>query len=177
MSTFTGAAGRMLIALIFIVAGLAKLGDLAGTNTAIVAVGMPSGLALPAALFEAGAGILLALGVFQRIVSLALIAFTALTTVLFHNNFSDPAQATMALKNLAIIGGLLLVFAHGYMAWGFNAYRQAHASDRAAREAEARVHAAELRAARAEGTAAGTTVVTDTNADGVTEVGKRRWWS
>lgn len=176
MSTFTGAAGRMLIALIFIVAGLLKLGDLPGTEAAIVAVGMPSGLALPAALFEAGAGILLALGVFQRIVSLALIGFVALTTVLYHNNFSDPTQATMALKNLAIIGGLLLVFAHGYMTWGFEAYRRAQSSDRAARAAEERVHAAELRAARAEGTAAGTTVVTDTNADGVPETGERRWW-
>lgn len=36
-----------------------------------------------------------------------LIAFVAIVTVIMHNNFGDPAQATHALKNLAISGGIL----------------------------------------------------------------------
>lgn len=36
-----------------------------------------------------------------------LIAFTALATVLFHNNFQIPLNVIMSLKNLAIIGGLI----------------------------------------------------------------------
>lgn len=179
MSMFTGALGRILISIIFIVSGLYKLGDLPGTEAAIIGAGMPSGLAMPAAVFELSAGVLLALGFMQRLVSLALIVFTALVTVLYHKNFADPVQAALAMKNLAIIGGLLLVFAHGYMAWTFKAFDSANARQRELMAERERAHAAELRAVRAEagtaGTPAGTAVVTDVNRDGVPEV-RRRWW-
>ena len=125
------------------------------------------------------AGILLALGFMQRIVSLALMVFTALVSVLYHQNLTDPVQSAMFMKNLAIIGGLLLVFAHGYMAWGFKAYRNADAAHRETLAAQERAHAAELRAARAEvaSSAASTgTVVTAVDGDGIAEVRPRRWW-
>lgn len=183
MTMLTGTIGRILISLIFIASGLFKFMDLAGTEAAIVGVGMPSGMALPAAVFELSAGVLLALGFMQRIVSLALIVFTAMVTVLYHKNFADPVQGAMFMKNVAIIGGLMLVFAHGYMAWGYKAWSSADASRRDALAAQERAHAAELRAARAEVAANNAvdpvttnTVVTDVDGDGVPEVRRRRWW-
>lgn len=37
----------------------------------------------------------------------ALVAFTVLATLLVHRNIADPMQLVMALKNVAIIGGIL----------------------------------------------------------------------
>ena len=53
-----------------------------------------------------------------RWVALALAGFTAVATVLFHNYWAMPAeqqmvQQLMFMKNLSIVGGLLMVFAFG----------------------------------------------------------------
>jgi putative oxidoreductase len=91
-----------------------------------------------------------------------LAVFTAFATLFFHNQFTDPVQGAMAMKNLAIIGGLLLVIAHSQMWWSYDAIRRARRDDRVAtkathdsesrvRDAEARAHEAELRVARLEG--------------------------
>jgi putative oxidoreductase len=59
------------------------------------------------------AGLAIILGYRVGLASAALIAFTAATTITAHSNFSDPMQLTAALKNLAIIGGLLYLMAYG----------------------------------------------------------------
>ena len=79
-----------------------------------------------------------------RLTSLALAAFTLLTIFFFHNQFGDQAQQTAALKNLAIAGGLLAVFAYGQVRGTFDHMR-----------AQSKVQKAELRAAHAEGKAEG----------------------
>ncbi len=45
--------------------------------------------------------------------SATLIGFTILATLTAHMDFSDPMQQTQALKNLAIIGGLLYIMSYG----------------------------------------------------------------
>lgn len=187
MSTIAAVIGRILLAILFIVSGIGKLFDLPATNAALIGISM-GGMALAVALFEVIAGLCLALGLMTRLASLALIAFTALATLFFHNNFTDPVQSAMALKNLSIIGGLFLVFAHSQMWYGWDAMRRERRGELAARHAEERLHAAELRAAKAEGLAAGThtgtagtassrgTVLTDIDGDGVPEARRRRWF-
>ena len=102
---------RVLIALVFIMAGIGKLADSASTAAYIEsATPLPGILALPTGVFELGAGLVLVSGRYLKLTSLALIAFTALATVLFHNNLAEQMQMVMALKNLAIIGGLLLLY-------------------------------------------------------------------
>lgn len=161
MSAVAAAIGRVLIALIFISSGVSKLLTLSETNTMITAAGLPGGLALPTAIFELAAGLFLALGSLTRIVSILLAGFTALTILFFHNQVTDPMQAAMAMKNIAIIGGLLVVFAYGQMRWSYDHMRAARRNEEvtrqnelAARDADARAHDAELRAARAEAVAA-----------------------
>lgn len=187
MSTVAAVIGRILLAILFIVSGAGKLFDLPGTNAALGGIGM-GGLALAVGLFEVIAGLCLALGLMTRLASLALIVFTALATLFFHNNFTDPVQGAMALKNLSIIGGLFLVFAHSQMWYGWDAMRRERRGELAARHAEERLHEAELRAAKAEGLVAGSrsvaagaassrgAVVTDVDRDGVPEVRRRRWF-
>jgi putative oxidoreductase len=125
--------GRLMLALIFIVAGAAKLADIAGTGQYMASVGLPANLALPAALFELIAGICLALGIFTRIFSLLLAGFCLLTALLFHRETADPMQATMAMKNIAMAGGYLCLFAYGQAAWSLDAMRQRR-KDEAARQ-------------------------------------------
>lgn len=161
MSAVAAAIGRILIALIFIFSGANKLITLNETNAMITAAGLPGGLALPTAIFELVTGLFLALGILTRLVSILLAGFTALTILFFHNQVTDPMQAAMAMKNIAIIGGLLVVFAYGQMRWSYDHMRAARRNEEvvrqneiAARDADARAHDAELRAARAEAVAA-----------------------
>jgi len=90
----------------------------------------------------------------------------------------DPVQGAMALQYIAIIGGLLLAFAHSQM-WGhYYAIRSERRGEEAARDAERRLHEAELRATRAEAlaeTAHGDTVVTDVDHVDRPVVRRRRW--
>jgi putative oxidoreductase len=181
VSKIAAIIGRLLIALIFIFSGAGKLMDIGATETLMVAAGLPSGLAIPTALFELLAGLCLAAGFMVRLVALLLAAFTALTILFFHAH-----DAIMALKNLAIIGGLALAFAHSQMWSHYYAIRSERRGELAARTSEERVRDAELRAARAEARAdalerggAATayeprTVVTDVNGDGIPEVRRRR---
>lgn len=121
MSIIAAIVGRLLLALLFVLAGLGKLMDPAGTAEYIASTTrLPGTLAMPIGLFELIAGIFLALGFMTRLTALLLAGFTLLTVVFFHNQFGDQMQQTLALKNIAIVGGLLVVFAHGHMRGTFD---------------------------------------------------------
>ena len=126
--------GRIMLALIFIVSGAIKLGDPSATVTALTSVGFPASLALPSILFELVGGIMIALGIFTRIMSLVFAAFCLLTALLFHSETADPTQAAMAMKNIAIAGGFLCLVAYEGKSWSLDHYRA-----RKRREADARV--------------------------------------
>jgi putative oxidoreductase len=128
--------GRFFLALIFIISGTMKLTDISGTGTYMASVGLPSGLALPAALFEVIGGLMIVFGVFTRLTALVFAAFCLLTALLFHSETADPIQAAMAFKNIAIAGGFLCLFAYDQKSWSFDSYRT-----RKRREADAQVAA------------------------------------
>jgi putative oxidoreductase len=113
--------GRTLLALIFIIAGWGKFMGLAGTAGYIASVGLPFPmvLAVAAVAIELIGGIALLVGFHARLAAWILIVFTALATVFFHAAWSDPLQQGMALKNLAMIGGLLYVAKFGPGMWAF----------------------------------------------------------
>lgn len=140
MATLAAIIGRLCIAVLFVMAGIGKLMDPAGTAQYIATTtGLPPSLAVPTGIFEIVGGLLLALGFMTRLVSIVLAGFVALATLLFHYQITDPQQSVMALKNLAIFGGLLMVFAYGQVSWRMGTWKE-----RAAR------HDAEIAAARAE---------------------------
>lgn len=187
MSKITAIVGRLLIAIIFIVSGIGKLADPSGAWQMLSSVGLPPSLAIPTGVFELVAGLMLAAGFAVRLVSLALFVFVAFATLFFHNRFTDPLQSVMALKNLAIMGGLMLAFAHSQMWSHYYGMTRQRKGEIAARDAEKRAHDAELRAARAEGAMAaqGTARVpvdrngdgyADSNVDSLPTTGRRRWF-
>ena len=150
MSKIAAIIGRILIAFIFIVSGITKLTQVAGTEQMLQSAGLPGGLAIPVGAFELIVGAMLAIGFAVRLASLLLFVFVGLTIIIAHSQVTDPMQAAMAMKNLAIMGGLLLAFAHSQMWSHYYAIDRERKGELAARDAERRAHDAELRAARAE---------------------------
>jgi putative oxidoreductase len=112
--------GRVLMALLFVPAGISKIAGFAGTVGYIATKGMPlpEVMAAGAIIVEAGGGLALLVGFKTRWVALALAAFTVAAGLIFHNFWAASAdqqmiQSIMFFKNLAIAGGLLFVAAFG----------------------------------------------------------------
>lgn len=106
---------RILLALIFILAGLNKFGNIAGTAGYIGSVGLPMGtlLAWATAIFEVVAGIAILIGFQTKLAAWALALFCIVAAVIFHNNFGDQIQMILFMKNLAIAGGFLALSVSG----------------------------------------------------------------
>lgn len=153
MSAIASFLGRLMLALLFILAGLGKIIDPSGAQQMLQSVGLQSWLALPTGIFEVAAGLCLALGLMTRLSAILLCGFTLLATLFFHREVADPVQQAMALKNIAIAGGLLVVFAYGQMHWSYDRMRLRRRGEIDTADANARAHEAELRAAHAEGRA------------------------
>ncbi len=114
------AIGRVLVVAIFIWSGFGKLMNPAGAASAIAGKGLPQPqvLAYLTIAAELGLGILVAVGYQARLAALALAAFTLVTIFYFHDFWhmtGDAARTNMiqAMKNLSIIGGLLMIAAIG----------------------------------------------------------------
>lgn len=164
MATLAAIIGRLCLAALFVLAGVGKVMDPAGTAQYIASTtSLPASLALPAGIFEIAAGLLLAIGFMTRLVAIALAAFVALVTLLFHYQITEPFQAQMALKNLAIFGGLLMVFAYGQVSWRISTWKELAAR-----------HDAEVALARAEGRAAGAEHAQPVVVGGAAPVAERR---
>ena len=155
MNMIVAAIGRILLSLIFIVSGASKLFDPAATEAMITGAGLPAGLAIPTGAFELIGGIAIALGFMTRLFSILLAGFCLATALFFHRNFTDPMQAAMALKNVAIAGGFLCLFAHSQMRWSYDSMRLTRKAEIAERDGATKVHDAEIRAAAAEARADG----------------------
>ena len=174
MSTVAAFIGRVLIALLFVVSGVLKLGNPGPVAGMLESSGLPAGLTFPVALFEIVVGIALAIGIMTRLAAILLAGFTALTILFFHNQFYDPTQLTNILMHGALLGGLLGIFAHSQMWWSYDSLRRRRAEDLAKhdRDAAERVHEAELRAARAEGRVDGV----DPAVPAVETAPRRKWF-
>lgn len=122
--------GRLLLAALFLPAGVAKIGGYAGTVGYIASKGLPLPEvgALVAIMVEVGGGLALIAGFGTRFAALGLALFTLAASVVFHNYWALPAdqqmvQQLMFFKNIAVVGGLLTLAAWGAGAWGLDARR------------------------------------------------------
>jgi putative oxidoreductase len=121
----TSLAGRILLAAIFLLSGISKISDPAGTIGYITVVGLPfPPLSYGAAVvIEILGSIALILGFQTRIVALILALFSLATALAFHNNLSDLNQFIHFFKNVAMAGGLLQVVAFGAGRFSLDARR------------------------------------------------------
>jgi len=124
-------AGRLLLAALFLPAGLGKITGFAGTVGYITSVGlpMPTVAAAVAVLVEVGGGLALIAGFGTRLAALVLALFTLVASFFFHAYWNVPAeqafvQQLMFFKNVGVVGGLFVLVAHGAGAWSLDAKRQ-----------------------------------------------------
>ncbi len=142
--------GRVLFVFVFILSGVQKLLDVQGTADQIAAKVMLPGamtaytpqleaatglttpymLAILVIAVEIGAALMIAANLGARTGAVLLILFTLAATWYFHPFWSMEGadrQANMiqALKNLSLIGGLLIIFAVGSWRPGYDRYAEA----------------------------------------------------
>lgn len=105
--------GRVLIAIMFIMSGLQKMGSIEGTAGYIASVGLPGFLVYPTILLEVVGGLAVLIGYQTRIAALLLAGFTVLAGLLFHFQPDNQMQMISFMKNLSIAGGFLFLVAYG----------------------------------------------------------------
>ena len=115
--------GRALIAAIFLIAGLNKIGGYAGTQGYMEAMGVPGALLPLVIALEVGGAIAIILGYHTRLFAFLLAGFSIVSALLFHRALGDQMQSILFLKNLAIAGGFLFLLAQGAGAWSLDAQR------------------------------------------------------
>jgi len=113
-------AGRVLLALMFILSGFDKLSHLQDTATYFTGVGLPAPMivAVLVGLLELLGGLAIATGFKARLAALVLALFTLGTSLVAHRYWSMPADQQMVqqllfMKNLSVAGGLLVLAAMG----------------------------------------------------------------
>jgi putative oxidoreductase len=105
---------RLLLAQIFLLSGSSKMGaGYAGIQGYMTSMGVPGALLPLVIALEVAGGLALVIGLWTRWAALALAAFTLVAGLIFHHNFADQVQMIMLMKNLAITGGLLMLYVHG----------------------------------------------------------------
>ena len=106
---------RILMSAIFIWSGIGKITNPVGTQEYMSAYGMrfTSVLLIVVVAVEILGGLSLLLGIKPRYGAIALALFLIPATFIFHTDFSDQIQQIMFMKNLAMLGGLLMLIQHG----------------------------------------------------------------
>ena len=113
LAALTEIGGRFLLASLFLVAGIGKIGTYSETVAYMASGGLPEAILPLVVVIEILGAIAIVLGWKTRAVAVLLAAFTLLAAFIFHRNFADPIQMINFLKNVAIAGGLLLLAANG----------------------------------------------------------------
>ena len=106
---------RILLSALFIWSAINKISNPAGTQQYMTANGLPlvGLLYLATVVVELGGGLSVLLGYKARYGAIALALFLIPATLVFHTNFADQMQQIAFMKNLALIGGLLMIVQYG----------------------------------------------------------------
>ncbi|MEQ1938689.1 DoxX family protein [Mesorhizobium sp. CN5-321] len=113
---------RILISILFILAGFGKLTAISATAGWFGSIGlpMPTVTTVVVGLVELLGGISVLVGFQTRIAAIVLAVFTLVATAVAHLDFSQAGNALMLQKNLGITGGLLLLAVLGAGAYSID---------------------------------------------------------
>ena len=119
-------AARICLCIIFINSGIGKIFGFAGTAEMMAGQGLP----IPQVLlvftiaFQLLGGFSLLFGYKVKIGSLLLILFLIPATLVFHNPIANPDELNAFLKNIGLIGGLLMTMYAGAGALAVDTYTE-----------------------------------------------------
>lgn len=131
----TTLAGRFLLAVIFVLSGFGKLTSLSGTAGFMAHAGMAQSIVYPALLasiaIELGFGLLIMIGYKARIAAIVIFLWFIPVTIMFHilpyreavahgDKMGAMMQQINYMKNISIMGGLLLLAGFGSGAWSLD---------------------------------------------------------
>ena len=102
--------GRLLLSMIFIFSGFTKITGYAATQGYMEVPGMLLPLVIAVELLG---GIAILLGLKARLVAILMAGFSIVSALLFHQFWIDESQMNPFMKNIAMAGGFLMIFAHG----------------------------------------------------------------
>jgi putative oxidoreductase len=109
----TELAGRILLAVLFLLSGFGKLAAYGATAAYMSSVGVPGRLLPVVIATEVVGALAIIVGWKTRTVAVLLAGFSLLTAITFHRNFADQMQMISFLKDVSIAGGFLLLVANG----------------------------------------------------------------
>ncbi|SJN16101.1 DoxX family protein [Psychrobacter sp. JB385] len=113
LQSLSAPIGRLLLSLIFIFSGFNKITGYAATQGYMESMGVP-GMLLPLVIaLELFGGIAILLGFKARVIAVLFVGFNIVSALLFHQFWIDASQMNPFMKNIAIAGGFLMIFAHG----------------------------------------------------------------
>ena len=115
LQKYTPLVARTFLAVIFIYTGIGKAMSFAATQQQIAGAGLPLAplVTVGAIAFEILGGLSLVLGFKPKVGAILLLLFLIPATLVFHNPLVDSGELIQFMKNLAIIGGLLMIVAFG----------------------------------------------------------------
>ncbi|MEP9371188.1 DoxX family protein [Mesorhizobium sp. KR1-2] len=117
--------GRILLSIMFILAGFGKLTNIAGTAGYFASYNlpMPTATAVIIGLVELVGGLAILIGFQTRIAAWVLAIFSVAAALVAHMNWADVMQLINFQKNLAIAGGFLVLASFGPGAYSVDARR------------------------------------------------------
>lgn len=113
LENYSSLIGRILISVIFLMAGFSKIPGYEATQGYMEAMGVPGALLPLVIVTEIVGAIAIIVGYKTRIAAFLLAGFSLISAMLFHFNFADQTQSILFMKNLAIAGGFLFLLANG----------------------------------------------------------------
>ena len=105
--------GRILISTLFLVNGLSKINNYENTIIWMESFNLPGFFLVPAIVLEIVAPIFVIIGFKTKVAAASISLFCLATAIIFHSDFSDQAQLTAFLKNIALSGGFIFLVVNG----------------------------------------------------------------
>lgn len=113
MDNYIKLIGRLLMAQVYLIAGISKITGYTGTQAYMSSMGVPGALLPLVIALEIGGSLALVIGWGTRWAAFALAGFTLAAALIFHHNFGDQIQQIIFMCNLAMAGGLFILAASG----------------------------------------------------------------
>jgi len=105
--------GRILLSALFLIEGIGKIFMQENVVMYMEDYGVPGMLFIPTVVVEILFPLFLIIGYKTRLTALVMALFTFTVAIIFHTDFTEGTQLVFFLKDLAIAGGFMIIFAYG----------------------------------------------------------------
>ena len=105
--------GRILLSALFLIEGIGKIFMQENVVMYMEDYGVPGILFIPVVIVEILFPLFLIIGYKTRLTALVMALFTFTVAIIFHTDFTEGTQMVFFLKDLAIAGGFMIIFAYG----------------------------------------------------------------